>query len=169
MTVNSVEQMARTLGRTTVVFSVYPTAAVTWIASSNFPAAAASTVMSIAPLGRLAGTVTVPFSGAQVRFELQAVKAATAGAGFVATGLYAYYRLVDANSLNITGDSAWAYYQRVGNMETPLYFTAVASLGAGSYTVELQQRLSYDVSNASSRWSISVPHGIALWATTQAR
>lgn len=169
--VNSVEQLARALGKTTLVVSVVPAASVLWPASTTLPNAADSTVCSIGNFGRLSGTVTVPASGCQVKFELS-VDVGPNAATFTPTSqadVRQYFRLVTATSVNLTGDATWVYLHKYTLAITPLRFTVVASLGAGTHTVELQQRAQSQSTQSSQT---IVPAGLApvlLWATPQSR
>lgn len=172
-TISSVEQLSRVLNRTTCVISCYLTVGVTWPASSTLPAAANSTVLSAAPLGRFTGSITVPASGMNVKFELNMpVTAYGNAATFTGTpcNIAQYFRLVDAASRNMTTDSAWHLRHSAVLLEgPPAVFLAVTSLGAGTYTVELQQRALWSTANASSMTALLSSNHINLWATIEGR
>ncbi len=166
-TVSSVEQLARKLASTTLVISYYQGGVPVWTASSTLPNAANSTVLSASPYGRLAGSFTVPCSGCNVLLALEMPMFATGSAVAADITVKQFFRVVDANSVNLTGDSAWTFTHRAAALWTPLRFTAIASLGAGTYTVELQQRALWSGANPSSSTS-PAGYGI-LWATPMGR
>jgi hypothetical protein len=168
--VNSVEQLSRALGKTTCVISVVPTTNTFWPASTTLPNAQDSTVCSLGPYGRLSGTLTVPASGCQVRLDL-AIDLGPNGASAVASpaDIRQYFRLVTATSGNLTGDTTWIFTHKYNLMLSPLRFTIVASLAAGTHTVELQQRALSQTNQSSQTVVIAGLEPVVLWATPQSR
>lgn len=142
------------------------------ISDTVIPLASSSFVMSMSPIGALTGRFTMPFSGGKVRFRMVAPAYADAllelnydktplpvgGQTYQSEPIYGpissgntggvvvHHRLIDGtqiNTLNMFGDSLWKYeYTFAGDFQYPT-FTAVVSLDAGTYTVELQTRLYY--------------------------
>lgn len=137
-TIRSLETLIRALGRTTLIVSMQGN-------QLPIPSSTSATFFPVSadPFGRAQGLFYVPCSGAQVRFEFEAMGRAgglpTDGT-VVKTGAFFYntYRLVTTASYNITGDSFWVFRFVPNMVNFPLRFTAIASMAAGYHVVELQ-------------------------------
>jgi hypothetical protein len=168
-TVNSVEQIGRALGRTTLVISCLPSADIMWPATTTLPAENFSTICSVAPYGALQGTVTVPASGCQVRFDLELNLAPFGTSNFSGAAITQYFRLVTATSGNLFGGTNWIFQHVNALHYSQVQFTGIASLGAGAHTVQLQQRALSTTTQASFTVGAGNYAWVRLWATPQAR
>lgn len=168
-TVYSVEQFALALDKTTCVISCYPSADLSWPASTTIPQAQHSTICSAAPYGRFSGAFTVPASGLSMRLELDATMGpAHTVVGTVAT-IGQFLRVVTSTSVSIVGDSCFVFPHRSSLTFQRVHWSATCSLAAGDYTVELQHR-AVSTTNQSSVVTVPGVYGaVVLWATPQSR
>ena len=135
-TINSVEQLAVALNRATLAVSLYPTASVTWNASStlaNFGTTGAH-VMSCAPYGRLVGSFQIVASGTNAWVTL-------AIDHYGINTLTTFFRgVINPGSLVVATNSAWKFKHNVALAHEAVSYTAPTSLGPGTYSIELQTR-----------------------------
>jgi hypothetical protein len=127
----AVQQLGRLRRRMTVVLSAYPTAPTTYASTTSW------STISYAPFGPLRGAFTVVTS-ARVRFDFTVnVQRVTSKPAFrvVLNGSR-------VSSFTFAADSEWLLDAGAGGDEfhAAAWFTRVVSLGAGTYTAELQTR-----------------------------
>ena len=143
VTVHSIESVTRDLHKTTVVFSFFPSGTALIAASTSTVSPDDSIVVSCAPYGRLVGGFIVPFSGAQARFSMHPPQFGEARSWNAPMAVAGLCRLVDGtqpSTLNLIGNSEWSTEFRYSRAVITPRYTAVASLGIGRYTAELQMR-----------------------------
>lgn len=120
------------------------------------------TVLSMTPYGRCVGSFRLVSSGAQMLATLDATGYwNSAVASFGQTGAVFFRLVVSPGSVNVTTDSAWKI---VGGVPTltrlQLHGSAVASLGPGTFSAELQMR---PVTAApASLWAFNLDDALVL-------
>jgi hypothetical protein len=140
-TVSSLQQVA--VPRVTTVVSLYPsgTLNVSSAQALAFGSHGNWVVCSVAGMGRVVGSFSLVASGAQVAMHLT-------GTGFFA-GVYGggsgklRWRCVltndvGVNSIVIPSNSAWSTFYNTIQAHQTIAYQAVASLGPGNYSCELQ-------------------------------
>lgn len=140
--ISSVEQVSRP--RTTLIYSLYPAAqAVSSATGVSQGAAGVWTVLSSAPHGQAVCSFQLVGSGAQavIAFNGLGYMEGTfgGGAGYIATRLVV--RKSGTSSLVIPSNSAWFTIYNAAGQHQAFSWQTVASLGPGTYSGELQMRL----------------------------
>ncbi len=140
-TVASVEAVGRP--RVTLVYSFYPAAfTVSSATGVSQGADGVWTVASAAPFGRVVSSFQLVGSGAQAVFDVtgRGYFEGSFGGGNGAIYTRLIVRRTGVTSLVVPSNSAWvAFYNAIGS-DQGFSWQAVASLGPGLYSAELQMR-----------------------------